>query len=187
MGNRLGTDLKFLFYSVIILFVFFPVCSFGLTASPDSLQPDTNKVNKGVNKVGPDFYYRRYQKKNLVSKITDNEGKGFDSLYGTRNMRPILHGVAYRGGANNHFHQTLKRKNQNPLPDDGLTNLCQEGFSHSIYLYKTRFENAMPYTACPCVNNDLNEIHYLQMDYFEKEDLKKIMELVYNSSINDSI
>ena len=69
-------------------------------------------------------------------KVTDNWGNQFEDLYGTRNMRPVLHGVAYRGGANNYYHKRNKRKNQNPLPSDGLLNLCQEGFSGAVYLYQ---------------------------------------------------
>jgi len=57
----------------------------------------------------PDYYKKRYIETDLMYKVTDNKGNGFDSLYGTRNMRPILHGVAYRGGANNYYHLTDKR------------------------------------------------------------------------------
>ena len=69
-----------------------------------------------------------------MTKIVDNRGDGFDDLYGTRNLRPILHGVAYRGGANNYYHKTNKRKNNNPLPKDGLQNLCTEGFSFYLLI-----------------------------------------------------
>src|SRR5690606_6357331 len=101
-------------------------CVFGLT------QKDTIKVGlgayvivdagKAVNfdsllavegKVDLDhtFYKKRYSETDLMYKITDNKGDGFDSLYGTRNLRPVLHGAAYRGGANNYFHKTDKRNN----------------------------------------------------------------------------
>ena len=59
----------------------------------------------------PEYYKNRYNEKDLLYKVVDNWGKGFDSLYGTRNLRPILHGIAYRGGANNYFHETKKRRN----------------------------------------------------------------------------
>ena len=49
----------------------------------------------------PEYYKKRYVETDLMYKVVDNFGNGFDSLYGARNMRPILHGVAYRGGANN--------------------------------------------------------------------------------------
>jgi len=88
------------------------------------------------------FYKERYKVECLNEKITDNRGNGFESLYGTRNMKPILFGIAYRGGANNFYHKTDKRDNQNPLPPDGLTNLCKEGFSHAVYLYGKNFATA---------------------------------------------
>ena len=129
-----------------------------------------------------DYYINRYQETNLLQKIVDNWGNGFDSLYGARNLRPILHGVAYRGGANNYFHKSSKRKNSNPLPDDGITNLCQEGFSSSVYLYRTNFETAPPYKKCDCVNGTKNEMDYFQYDYFDKDDVYAMLKLVYNSA-----
>lgn len=75
----------------------------------------------------------------LMSKIIDNRGNGYEPLYGLRNLRVVLHGVMYRGGANNKFHRTNPRDNSNPLPPDGLANLCREGFGSAIYLYETNF------------------------------------------------
>ena len=108
--------------------------------------------------LSSDYYINRYNERDLLYKIVDNWGNGFDSLYGARNLRPILHGVAYRGGANNYFHKTNKRKNSNPLPNDGIQNLCQEGFSSSVYLYRTNFETAPPFKECNCVNGTKNEM-----------------------------
>ena len=62
-----------------------------------------------------DYYVNRYKETDLMYKVIDNFGNGFDSLYGTRNMRTVLHGVAYRGGANNYYHKTDKRNNHNPF------------------------------------------------------------------------
>ncbi len=78
-------------------------------------------INANPNIYLPDFvlnheyYIERYNEKDLMSKIVDNKGNGFIDLYGTRNLRPILHGVAYRGGANNYYHKTNKRKTQSRL------------------------------------------------------------------------
>ncbi len=110
-------------------------------------------------------------------KVIDNFGNGFDSLYGTRNMRTVLHGVAYRGGANNYYHKTDKRNNHNPLPDDGIANLCKEGFSHSIYLYKQNWDSAPEYETCDCVNEAQNEMEYSQYDYYDKEHIKEMLGL----------
>ena len=137
--------------------------------------------------LSPLFYKKRYNESDLMYKIVDNWGNGFDSLYGTRNMRPILHGVAYRGGANNYFHKTNKRKNSNPLPNDGVENLCKEGFSHSIYLYRTNWETAPAFDTCKCVNSSKNILQYDQFDYFDDEHVYKMLEIVYKSAIDSTL
>ena len=85
------------------------------------------------------YYRNRYEAETVLDKIVDNRGKGFEELYGVRNMRPILHGIAYRGGANNIYHKTNKRDNKNPLQKSSLENLGKEGFSRAIYLYNKNF------------------------------------------------
>lgn len=89
-----------------------------------------------------DYYKAIFQVECLNEKITNNKGIGFDSLYGTRNMKPVLHGIAYRGGANNYYHKENKRDNHNPLPEDGLNNLCNFGFSEAVYLYSKNFNES---------------------------------------------
>lgn len=131
-----------------------------------------------------DYYVKRYKEPDLMYKVIDNFGNGFDSLYGTRNMRTVLHGVAYRGGANNYYHKTDKRNNHNPLPDDGIANLCKEGFSHSIYLYKNNWDSAPEYESCNCVNETQNEMEYSQYDYYDKAHIKEMLELIYNSAVD---
>jgi len=125
------------------------------------------------------YYKDRYVETDLMYKVVDNWGNGFDSLYGTRNMRPILHGVAYRGGANNYYHKTAKRNNHNPLPNDGIDNLCKEGFSHSIYLYRNNFDTAPDNQSCDCINDSKNEMGYSQFDYFDEKHIHEMLRLVY--------
>ncbi len=97
----------------------------------------------------------------LLTKIIDNKGNGYEPLYGLRNMRVVLHGVMYRGGANNAFHRTNKRENTNPLPQDGLDNLCRESFGEAIYLYE---KNYMPQTVeCESRTGSSNALHYSQI------------------------
>src|SRR5262245_4773224 len=86
-----------------------------------------------------DFYHQRYGRTDVYSKVVDNHGDGFEDLYGLRNVREVLKGVLYRGGGNNLYHRdpAMRRDNRNPLPDDGVTNLCEEGFHQAIYLYPT--------------------------------------------------
>ena len=138
-------------YYLIIFSIFFALattcCSGNSVATTDNEQiyviikdtdPLTQEISDNRFKM-IDYYHNRYQKDFVTDKITNNHGDGNDSLYGTRNMRPVLHGVWYRGGANNAFHKRRKRDNRNPLPNDGLKNLCREGFSSAFYLYSTRY------------------------------------------------
>lgn len=135
----------------------------------------------------PDFYKERYNEQDLMYKITDNKGDGFDSLYGTRNMRPILHGVAYRGGANNYYHKQSKRHNHNPLPDDGVRNLCAEGFSASIYLYRQNFDSAPSVDTCACISGGWNDMQYHQLDYNDDQHIYEALKIIYNSAVNDAV
>lgn len=121
-----------------------------------------------------DYYESRYKVNCDDDKITDNFGNGFDSLYGTRNMRVILHGVAYRGGANNFYHKTNKRDNHNPLPEDGMLNLCQEGFTDAVYLYGTNFKDSKK-----TVSSGANTLKYHQNSGNSRSQIKSIIEMVY--------
>lgn len=159
--------------------------------STDTVKKESKDTTQQLNfesdvKLDPEFYKERYQEKDLMYKITDNRGEGFDDLYGTRNLRPILHGVAYRGGANNFYHKENKRNNHNPLPNDGIRNLCKEGFSSSIYLYRENFENAPTIDTCECVNGADNLMDYYQFDYYEKSHIKEMVRLVYESATDEN-
>jgi len=142
---------------------------------------------KGDFIYSSDYYKNRYVESDLMYKVTDNKGNGFDSLYGTRNMRPILHGVAYRGGANNYYHLTDKRHNHNPIPLDGMVNLCKEGFSKGVYLYRENFENSPVGDTCSCNNKSWNNFEYYQKDYFDDQHIKDMLEMTYNSATMDSV
>lgn len=87
------------------------------------------------------FYKSRYKAFALNDTIVNNKGNGNELLYGTRNMFPVLHGVVYRGGANNFFHRNMPRANVNPLPADALINLYCDVFSKPVYLYADAFPN----------------------------------------------
>jgi outer membrane protein OmpA-like peptidoglycan-associated protein len=135
----------------------------------------------------PDYYKDRYIETDLMYKVVDNFGNGFDSLYGARNMRPILHGVAYRGGANNYYHKDNKRNNHNPLPDDGVKNLCKEGFSGSVYLYRNNFDTAPVVKNCDCVNGAKNKMDYFQYDYFDDKHVYEMVKMVYESAVDSAV
>ena len=156
----------------------------------DSLHPvnyDSLFDIKGDFIYSSDYYKERYVETDLMYKVTDNKGNGFDSLYGTRNMRPILHGVAYRGGANNYYHLSDKRHNHNPIPLDGMSNLCEEGFSKGIYLYRENFENSPVGDTCSCSNDSWNNFEYYQKDYFDDQHIKDMLEMTYHSATMDSV
>lgn len=122
-----------------------------------------------------EYYKNRYGSKCLDEKITDNFGNGYDALYGTRNMRTILYGIAYRGGANNFYNKTKKRDNHNPLPEEGLYNLANEGFSTAVYLYSGNFESAKHLIINSKTKDSLN---YLNLTGSNKKTLRKIVEIV---------
>lgn len=127
------------------------------------------------------FYKHKYKVECADEKITDNFGNGYDSLYGTRNMRVILHGVAYRGGANNFYNKFHKRDNHNPLPPEGLINLTNQGFSKAVYLYSKNFSS----TEKIFVNEKGNDtLYYIQNSGMHRKDLKSIMLMVLDAIRN---
>jgi len=121
------------------------------------------------------YYSERYKVNCTDEKITDNFGDGFPELYGTRNMRPILHGVAYRGGANNYYHKTDKRDNHNPLPADGMLHLCMDGFTDAVYLYTKNFANAEKF-----ISFGDNNLNYHQISGNTRDEIKQIISMVYD-------
>lgn len=152
--------------------------------------PETDFEHKIYNPtfyLTTNYYKERYKERDLMYKVTDNWGNGYEDLYGTRNMRAVLHGVAYRGGANNYYHKDDKRHNHNPLPNDGIKNLCQEGFSSAIYLYRVNFENAPTAYECNCVNETSNQFNYQQLDYFDDKHIYEALKLVYLSATDSTV
>jgi len=122
-----------------------------------------------------ELYKNKYKAECLSEKITDNRGNGFEDLYGTRNMKTILFGIAYRGGANNFYHKENKRDNSNPLPNDGLQNLLDEGFSAAIYLYATNFSSA-PKELRSKDNKDTLKYYYNGLN--TRESIKSVLLMV---------
>jgi outer membrane protein OmpA-like peptidoglycan-associated protein len=140
--------------------------------------------NKDLNYL---YYKERYLETDLMYKVTDNKGNGFDSLYGTRNMRPVLHGVAYRGGANNYYHKTDKRNNHNPLPLDGMHGLCTEGFSAGVYLYRNNFEESPLGDVCNCVDDSWNNFGYYQYDYYDSSHVYQMLKLTHDAATKKDV
>ena len=128
-----------------------------------------------------EYYDQRYGLGDAFEKRTDNRGEGFEELYGTRNFRVILKGVAYRGGANNRWHRTNKRDNRNPLPEDGLRNLCEEGFGRSYYLYSTNFDSAPDQITCESVRDPAHTLHYRQVSSTDEEQTYEVLKVIFET------
>jgi hypothetical protein len=127
------------------------------------------------------FYKSRYQMPDVFKKITDNRGNGFEDLYGTRNMREVLAGVYYRGGGNNSYHRKNPRSNTNPLPADGLENLCKEGFSTALYYYETNYKTAKPINPCNLrTTGEANTLNYNQLTAFSIKDYKPFLQIIHD-------
>ena len=130
--------------------------------------------------VGEETRARYGKIKDATAKLVDNRGNGYEALYGVRNFRAVLNGVYYRGGANNAYHRTAKRENENPLPSDGLMNLCEEGFSDAVYLYPTNFSTAPKTTRCRTADGAENVLTYQQITGLTTSNGRKLMSLVYD-------
>ena len=155
--------------------------AYGSTVSASSFS-ESEEISDSV-----EYYQERYQVMDLYSKIVNNVGNGFEDLYGTRNVRVVLDGLYYRGGGNNYYHRTNKRKNMNPLPNDGLINLCKDGFGDAIYLYSTRFDTAPKSVSCVTRQGKKNTLNYQSWVYNEVEKNDLVIEMVYNRiKSNDS-
>lgn len=126
-------------------------------------------------------YRERYALKSATQKLVDNYGRGNESLYGVRNFRAVLNGIYYRGGANNVYHRSNKRDNMNPLPDDGLQNLCEEGFGTAIYLYSKNYSTAPKNTRCRTFENVDNDLNYHQASVLNgNAQIKRVLSLIYD-------
>ena len=119
-----------------------------------------------------------YNVDDLYTKITTDHGDGDEGLYGTRNFRVVLHGVYYRGGANNTYNKFLKRSNMNPLQDKTLKNLCEEGFGRSIYFYPNNFSGAPKTTTCGDAKGS-NHLDYQQITAFNKANHETILNQIF--------
>jgi hypothetical protein len=109
-------------------------------------------------------YKLRYSLRDPYSKLIDYNGDGFEPLYGVRNFRVVLNGVYYRGGSNNTHNKNLVRGNSNPLEAEALKNLCEEGFSESVYLYATNFTSAPTSVTCRTRDGRPNTLNYRQIN-----------------------
>jgi hypothetical protein len=120
-----------------------------------------------------------YNLAHTAQKLVDNRGRGFEPLYGTRNFRYVLRNVVFRGGANNTLHRTKPRDNRNPLPVDGLKNLCAEGFGTAVYLYSKNYSSAPSQVTCRRNGADAGSLTYRRLSPASKAELRKILETIH--------
>jgi hypothetical protein len=157
-----------LWLAVILL----PLSSFALTTLEDSLQ----------------YYQLRYGLRNVFDKRVDNQGNGYEALYGVRNFRTVLSGVVYRGGANNAFNRNGVRHNSNPLPNEGLQNLCEEGFDQAVYLYPTRYNSAPKSVSCrKTKDGSTNTLRYSQISPLAGDTASKSILKLVNDRLNSGV
>lgn len=126
-----------------------------------------------------EIYKQRYGLRDPYTKLVDNQGNGFTELYGTRNVRVVLHGVYYRGGANNTYNTYLKRSNTNPLQTMGLDNLCEQGFSDAVYLYSENYGSAPKSVKCRNKLNQDSSLSYNQVTGLTRGNEEKHLALVH--------
>jgi hypothetical protein len=126
-------------------------------------------------------YRQRYGLTDVFTKLVDNLGNKFDNLYGVRNFRVVLHGVYYRGGANNVYNKVDGlRDNMNPLQKGGLQNLCEEGFANAIYLYPTNYTTAAKITNCKNFKNENQTLNYENIIGLDVATNSKFISKIYN-------
>lgn len=128
-------------------------------------------------------YRARYALADVFSKLVNNHGDLYPALYGVRNFRVVLHGVYYRGGANNVYNKVDGvRANENPLPASGLQHLCEQGFKESIYLYTTNYSTSPKSVSCVTIKNESNTMSYHQISAltFSNEDqfIQKVYQVI---------
>jgi hypothetical protein len=80
----------------------------------------------------------RFGLDSIHTKLINNKGNGYDSIYGCRNVRVILKNLIYRGGNNNQLSV------QNPLMLRTINDLKKQGFNDIIYLYNRNFDRFFP-------------------------------------------
>ena len=83
-------------------------------------------------------YPDRFGLDSIQTKLINNKGQGYDSIYGCRNFRVILKNLVYRGGNNNPLSV------QNPLTLRTINDLKKNDFEDIIYLYSRNFEKFYP-------------------------------------------
>lgn len=148
------------------------------TSPATAMPPENSKLEWADLSSTAAQWKSHYNVDDPYTKITNDHGDGNEDVYGTRNFRVVLHGVYYRGGANNTYNKFLKRSNMNPLQDNALKNLCEEGFGKSIYFYPNNFSSAQRKTICGDAKGN-NRLDYQQLTAFNKANHETILNQIF--------
>jgi len=163
----------------VLCFLVLVSCATGRTEAAPGKNSDSTAAGKSAASSAlkrAETYRKRYGVEDVYTKVINNRGEGFEDLYGLRNLRVVLHGVMYRGGANNVFHRTHPRDNANPLPEDGIENLCKEGFESGNYLYSTRYSSASSKKLCENrLSKTAHELKYTNRLFDKDADVRKLL------------
>lgn len=174
---------KGLLLNLSVLFTFsFLSCQNSPSATEEKSAVDV-KYQNWVESINQ--YKKHFGLTDLHSKKVNNRGNGDEELYGVRNFRVVLHGVYYRGGANNVYNKNQKRKNNNPLPDIGLENLCKENFGTAFYFYTDNANLMKTNTICETnANKSKNNLHYTQMTAFNEANQIELLKRIHQHIVN---
>ena len=104
----------------VLVLMMFNHCAFSqeIVESNDSTTRGDDKTLEELDGIiaGFEKYRLQYKVECVQEKITNNQGEGYDDLYGTRNFRVVLHGVAYRGGGITITTKPIKEATKTPYP-----------------------------------------------------------------------
>jgi hypothetical protein len=156
-------------------------------------QKEREQSTVGANPTLPayiQYYQKRYSLSDTSTKLVDNHGEGFGDLYGVRNFRTVLNGVLYRGGANNVYNKNKVRDNRNPLPAEGLANLCKEGFRNVFYMYTTNYDKNSNPVNCKTERGPDSKLeikmNYLQKGPWDRNSQHEILKTIHDNILNPS-
>ncbi|AGH94897.1 hypothetical protein [Pseudobdellovibrio exovorus] len=145
--------------------------------------PNDEKYQNWVESVR--YYKKHFGLNDLSSKKVNNRGNGDQDLYGVRNFRVVLHGVYYRGGANNVYNKLQKRKNNNPLPNVALENLCKENFGTAFYFYTDNADQMQANTICETTaSKSKNNINYTQITAFKESNQIELLRKIHQHIVD---
>lgn len=168
-------------FSILLVIGLADACSTPQVPDPVSPPVPSTKQKAQKSPVAGELYRARYPLARASEKLISEKGEGPETLFGTRNLRAVLNGVYYRGGANNKYLKPVRRANSNPLTDIGLRNLCKEGYTQAIYFYETNFDQAPHEVRCKTFRGQENVLAYSQVSplRYRDSDLRNLLEMIH--------